>query len=86
MTASALIKGQTSLKNGIAQMCTVFFIEFAAAIWVYSVSDLLRQELITQSAPELILVRNLQDSASEGELSKEVDLCEITELRKEIIM
>lgn len=70
-------------------MCAAGFIKFLAQICVYSSSDLLRQQLITESAPGLDLVPNLQmHSVSEGDLMRAVqrwDFYEITMLRKELI-
>lgn len=62
--------GSDLQKNCIVQTCAMTFTDCAAVICVYSVTDLLRQPLITQSGPGLNLgLASRMHYASEGELT-----------------
>lgn len=53
-------------------MCTEVFVKFAAIFLVYLAPDLLRQELITQSAPGNNLLMHFVREAELSRLRKEV--------------
>ncbi len=69
-------------------MCTAVFTEFAASIWVYLESDLLRQQLIMQLAPGLRLVLPSKCSlpVNEGLISSEAGFLWVHLAHQDIII